>query len=175
MAHKKQIEFCISVKGTYPEYFTCKNVLDVGSMDINGNNRYLFTNCDYTGIDLGKGNNVDIVCPAHLFKGKYDVVISTNMLEHDKFYKDSLQAMVRLLTPSGMLIISARSKGGPEHGTAKHNPEASPFTLDYYKNMTKEIYYKNLDPEKNFSTWGMYEHKRGFDLYFWGIKKLSHE
>lgn len=48
MAHKAQITYCNQIKQLYPEYFIGKNVLDVGSMDINGNNRYLFTDCNYT-------------------------------------------------------------------------------------------------------------------------------
>ena len=53
MAHKAQREFCDSVRVKYPEMFKGKKVLDVGSLDNNGNNRFLFENCEYIGIDVG--------------------------------------------------------------------------------------------------------------------------
>ena len=42
MAHERQQEFCKKVKDIFPEYFKGVNVCDVGSLDINGNNHYLF-------------------------------------------------------------------------------------------------------------------------------------
>jgi hypothetical protein len=37
------VVFC---KNILPDFFINKRVLDVGSGDINGNNRFLFENCD---------------------------------------------------------------------------------------------------------------------------------
>jgi hypothetical protein len=87
MAHQAQIDYINSVKDNHPKFFKNKSVLDVGSMDINGNNTIHFTDCDYLGLDIGEGKNVDIVCPIHKFVSlyKFDVVISTEMLEHDKY------------------------------------------------------------------------------------------
>jgi hypothetical protein len=65
MAHKQQIEFCQKIKNSHSSFFSNKRVLDVGSLDVNGNNRYLFDNCEYTGIDIGNGKNVDIVWCEH--------------------------------------------------------------------------------------------------------------
>jgi hypothetical protein len=45
MAHQAQQDFCNSVRQLFPDHFRGKTVLDVGSLDINGNNRYLFTDC----------------------------------------------------------------------------------------------------------------------------------
>ena len=67
MAHEEQTVFCKGVKARFPEFFKWTKVLDIGSMDINGNNRYLFEGCAYIGCDLGDGENVDIVCPGHEF------------------------------------------------------------------------------------------------------------
>src|SRR3954470_10882706 len=61
VAHSQQIAFCQRVKALLPQHFTGKRVLDCGALDINGNNRYLFTDCEYTGIDVVGGPNVDIV------------------------------------------------------------------------------------------------------------------
>lgn len=90
MAHPQQKEFCLKVKSLFPECFDNVNVLDVGSLDINGNNQYLFTNANYLGLDIGPGPNVDIIKPVHIFAYQlqyheyFDVIISTEMLEHDR-------------------------------------------------------------------------------------------
>ena len=52
MAHKAQREFCDSVRNKYSDMFKGKKVLDIGSLDNNGNNRFLFDDCEYLGIDL---------------------------------------------------------------------------------------------------------------------------
>lgn len=60
------------------------NILDVGSMDINGTYRPLFScpNWIYTGMDLEAGKNVDIMGWENIKPYYYDVVISGQCLEH---------------------------------------------------------------------------------------------
>jgi SAM-dependent methyltransferase len=174
MAHKEQIDFCNSVKQKYSELFTNCKVLDIGSLDINGNNRYLFTNTDYTGIDIGKGNNVDIVCSGHLFKSanKFDIIISTECLEHDKYWKETLLNAYNLLNKDGLLLISCAAPGRDEHGTSTHASECSPFTNDYYKNISEEDFKQVFELDKCFSEYELKEaHETMHDLYFYGIKK----
>ena len=98
MAHGQQVEFCTKVKNLFPDFFVNKNVLDCGSQDINGNNRYLFENCQYLGIDLGKGPNVDVVCPMSEFKSEegYHTIISTEAFEHDKDFESCIRNVVDL-------------------------------------------------------------------------------
>lgn len=172
MAHKEQINFCERVKVRFPNDFNEKKVLDVGSLDINGNNRYLFNNCDYTGIDLAPGKNVDIVCPAHEFKGLYDTIISTEAFEHDTNIKDSFYNIVsNLLKPDGLFIFTCADEGRHEHGTKKHVPYDSPFTNDYYKNLSEKIVRELIDIDsffgKNFKFAQNFQTK---DLYFAGRK-----
>jgi hypothetical protein len=93
MAHKEQKEYCTKIKNQFPNYFENKKVLDCGSLDINGNNRYLFDNCEYIGIDVGHGKNVDVVSTIHEYRGineEYDFIISTECFEHDIFYKETI-------------------------------------------------------------------------------------
>ena len=174
MAHPEQREFCISVRNKFPSYFHNKSVLDVGSLDINGNNRYLFNDCSYIGNDIGSGKNVDLVIPIHKFYPfyLYDVVISTEMLEHDQYYFLSLKAMLRILKSPGLLIITAATKGRPEHGTINFKPEDSPYTNHYYRNITKKMLNDGLDFEKNFTEWKCIINHKACDIYFWGIKLL---
>jgi SAM-dependent methyltransferase len=153
MSHEAQIQFCQQVANKYPKHFIGVSVLDVGSADINGNNRYLFDNSNYTGIDIGAGRNVNVVCPVHVFpnrtKTKYDTIICTEMLEHDKHWEKSLQAMYNLLHHGGLLLLTAAGKNRAEHGTTRTSPEASPYTNDYYKNITPTMINSILNQNKN--------------------------
>ena len=145
MAHQEQINFCKSVKEFMPDFFKGVSVLDIGSLDINGNNRYLFDNYDYTGIDIGEGKNVDIVCKGHEFKPngghQFDVVISTECFEHDKYWRETVRNVIdNLLKSGGLFIFTCATTGRPEHGTKRTSPSDSPFTSkaedceDYYMN-----------------------------------------
>ena len=59
--HGQARDFTVFVKQILGDYFINKRVLDVGSGDINGNNRFLFENCEYDGNDVIQANNVTIV------------------------------------------------------------------------------------------------------------------
>jgi SAM-dependent methyltransferase len=177
MAHKEQIEWCELVKYAHPEYFVGTNVLDIGSLDINGNNRYLFEQCDYTGIDIGEGPNVDLVIEGHLHRtdkdNKYDVVVSTECFEHDKHWELTLNNVIKnLLSKGGLFLFSCAAPGRPEHGTKKTSPKDSPFTTDYYRNLSEEDIRSVLDCNKLFKEY-KFKTRTTFpqDLYFYGIKK----
>ena len=167
--HKEVKRFCLSVKNEHPEYFKNTDVLDCGSLDINGNNRYLFDNCNYMGIDIVEGKNVDIVTRVHEFKTdfQFDCVISTEMLEHDEYFADSLNAMFHCTKPGGLLLITAAGYGREEHGTHEMKPEDSPLTRDYYCNISVSMLLQGLDLTK-FSSYTISYFKT--DIRFAGIK-----
>ena len=148
--HKEVRRFCQSIQQQHPLHFKNADVLDCGSLDINGNNRYLFDNCNYMGIDIVKGKNVDLVTRVHDFKTtfQFDCVISTEMLEHDEFFSDSLNAMFNCTKPGGLLLITAAGHGREEHGTFEMKPEDSPLTRDYYCNVSVSMLLQGLDLTK---------------------------
>lgn len=176
MAHQQQQDFCRYVKELHPIYFNNCSVLDIGSQDINGNNRFLFHfDCaEYLGIDLNEGANVDLVASGHNFIGehRFDVVISTECLEHDKYWALTLQNIANnLLKSGGLFIMTCATTGRTEHGTTRTSPKDSPFTTDYYLNLTEEDFRQAIDIEKTFSTFEFKTNENPNDLYFWGIKK----
>lgn len=174
MAHKEQQDYCLSVKEIYPDKFKDCKVLDIGSLDINGNNRYLFTDYSYIGLDLGAGLNVDVVRSGHEYtsKTKFNVVISTECLEHDIFWKETLKNAYKLLKKGGILIFTCAAYGREQHGVVHANPECSPFTINYYGNISKEDVAEVFDFDKLFSNYEILErHDTMHDLYFYGIKK----
>jgi SAM-dependent methyltransferase len=169
--HAEQQRFFNTVKHFLPEYFYRTKVIDFGSLDINGNNRHFFEECEYTGVDLYQGRNVDIVGLAHEVELPYtpDVIISGEMLEHDRYWKKSLQRFQNSLTPQGLLLISCATVGRPEHGTHGTDVRDSPGTPDYYKNLTEEDFRNALDMSEFFK-FGYLGNATTCDLYFWGVK-----
>lgn len=182
MAHPEQKAFCEKVKALYPSYFDGKRVLDVGSLDVNGNNRFLYTNSEHIGIDVGPGNNVDIVCVAHEYNepdGSFSAIISTECFEHDMHYEKSLQNIVRLLASDGMFVFTCATTGRPEHGTRRSDggvnapllPLQGEDWADYYKNITEEDVRAAIDVDGTFKEYQFEVNPVAHDLYFYGIKK----
>lgn len=177
MAHPQQRKFCENVKLRYPNFFKNVKVLDVGSLDINGSNRDLFEDSEYTGIDVGEGKNVDIVCLGHKFNAPcnyYDTIISTECFEHDMFYEKTITNIIRMLKPGGLFIMTCATTGRAEHGTQRTTPFNAPLLTgewsDYYKNLTEEDIIK-IDGFKSTFPNGVFDTETEvFDLYFYGIK-----
>ncbi len=172
--HSNVINFVKGIQREFPNYFNNSQVLECGSLNINGSNRIFFKNCKYKGLDIVKGKDVDIVTKTHAFlegvSKIYDVVISTEMLEHDKFYSESLQTMFRLTKSNGLLLVTAAGEGRKEHGTTATSPADSPLTNDYYKNITVSMLQEGLD----FSEfkWFTINYQLAIgDIQFAGIKK----
>jgi SAM-dependent methyltransferase len=182
MAHERQQEFCMRVKSVFPEYFKGVNVCDIGSLDINGNNHYLFEDYSYMGVDVGRGKNVNVVCSGHIFMPiglqKYDLVISTECFEHDMYWDKTINNVCEnLVRPDGMFLFTCATTGRPEHGTLRSAPTDSPLTSsignewsEYYRNLTQEDIEAAIDLKKYFKIWRFSTDMESCDLYFWGIK-----
>lgn len=178
MSHKEQQEYCLKIKNRFSEFFIGKKVLDCGSLDINGNNRFLFEDCDYIGIDIGEGKNVDIVSIIHEFQAEkniFDFIISTECFEHDFHYEKSLIRIVELLKPGGMFLFTCATTGRAEHGTERSAKKDSPLTIgewsNYYKNLTEKDIRQVLNIEDIFSDFEFEIENVHKDLLFYGIKK----
>jgi SAM-dependent methyltransferase len=171
--------FTKHVKEVLPEYFVNKTVLDIGSADINGNNRFLFSNCEYIGNDVIPYINVDIVCVTSELPfnhSSFDVIVSTECFEHDMQYPASLKKVTELLKEDGLFFFTCATTNRAEHGTTRTDPSSSLTSQleswqDYYKNLTVEDIKKVIDCDKIFSYYEFYTNSRSCDLYFWGIKK----
>lgn len=184
MAHKEQHDFCLRVKEKLPQFFKNKRVLDIGSLDINGSNRDLFENCNYLGLDVGEGKNVDVVSVGHLFDGPdeyFDTIISTEVFEHDMYYEKTIQNIMRMLKPGGLFLFTCAAPGRPEHGTRRLGQDCAPLLLqiseewaDYYKNLSEEDVRKISNFNETFPD-GSFELNNihleiPADLYFYGVK-----
>ena len=98
--------------------------LEVGSCDVNGTVRQFFKG-DYVGVDRDEGPGVDQQVvpgePLPFDDDSFDVVISTEMLEHDMRPWKTVCEMARVLKPGGTMLLTAR--GYDERGAFHvHNP-----------------------------------------------------
>ncbi len=122
MCHVSVLEFFHN--NTEPGEFLGKAVLEVGSRYVNGSvrpfiERFLKPRL-YVGIDLEPGLFVDVVTPAEFIVNvfgvnRFDVVVSTELLEHVHNWRVVVNAMKLVLKPGGLIFITTRSRGFPYH------------------------------------------------------------
>lgn len=89
-------------------------VADIGSYDVNGTLKPIFSKHFYTGIDQCAGPNVDLVSDAHkleLANKSFDVVVSTSCFEHDEMFWLTFLEMCRIVKEGGLIYINAPSTG----------------------------------------------------------------
>ena len=177
MAHPEQAEFFSGVREHYPASFRGARVLEVGSLDINGSVRELFSNCDYTGVDLALGPGVDLACQGQLVEfptGHFDTTISAECLEHNPFWRETVANMLRMTRPGGLVLISCATTGRLEHGTTRTNPDASPFTSaenwTYYQNLDRSDLENGLNLDGWLADRGSWVNFITRDLYFIGVR-----
>ena len=178
MSHPEQLEFIQSVKKVFESNFSTAKVLEIGSLNINGSIRQFFDGCDYIGIDVGGGRDVDIVCGGHEYaapKESYDTIISCECFEHNPYWMETFINMHRMCKVGGLMIMTCATTGRAEHGTTRTTPLDSPLTLDwnYYKNLTENDFTKRLNLSDLFSKFKFDVDQEAYDLRFYGIKKSS--
>lgn len=178
--HGTVIEFFSLVKSKYPDYFRDKLVIEAGSLQINGSCRGHFDNCIYTGVDIASGLGVDLVSEFQNLKlpaESFDCVVSSECLEHNPEWKATLQMMVYLLRPGGLIVVTAGGPGRGEHGTLRTaDLFSSPLTCahseewaNYYRNIDKDMIREAIDCDATFSE---YEIRIvGTDIQMYGKKK----
>ena len=122
--HVEVREWLGELRKQHPEAFECDSVLECGSYNVNGSVRDLFAAVghptEYIGLDWRPGPGVDMVNLVHEYQpGRhFDTVISTEMLEHDPHWRESVQRMIDLVKPGGTLIITCAAPGRGEHELA---------------------------------------------------------
>ena len=182
MSHYQQLKF-VEISARYLEKAGnlksngFKKVLEVGSWDMNGSVKGLFPATEYIGIDVASGPGVDHVILGQEadFKSNYfDIVISCECFEHNKYWVETFSNMIRMLRPGGVLLITCASVVRGEHGTPRC---ANNYSLTSLK--LSDSYYQNLDKYdfmrtgllKNFSIYKFMNNLYTRDIYFIGIKQ----
>lgn len=115
-----------------------RDVIEIGSQDVNGSPREViapFGPRTYWGVDFCPGKGVDLVLDvskisSHFGPSSFDIVVSTETLEHAENWREAITEMKRVLRPGGILIVTARGPGFPYHGFPHDHWR---FTVDDFK------------------------------------------
>lgn len=119
-----------------------KTVLEVGARNVNGSAREVIEPMRplrYIGIDAEAGPGVDVVLRAEEICSikaveleprlltRFDLVVSTEMLEHCEDWRGAISCMKRHVGAEGVLIVTTRSPGFPRH---EHPGDYWRFTVE---------------------------------------------
>lgn len=108
------------VKETLPDVSGWR-VVELGSYNVNGSVRPLCESAkEYLGVDIRKGRGVDVVCDVSKGGlseryGHFDLVMSTETLEHVAEWRSFIHAAKMLCCGSGQIILTARGPGFKRH------------------------------------------------------------
>jgi len=178
MAHYQQNKFVDIVRMNYPDFFQNKQVLEIGSWDVNGNIRNKFLNCEYIGVDVTEGKGVDKIAEGQELDfptGHFDVVISCECFEHNRYWLETFVNMIRMLKPGGLCLVTCATIVRGEHGTKRRGRDASltseAYNEDYYVNLDKNDFLKRINLTNSFIKFQFFTNIYFKDLYFVGIKK----
>jgi len=125
-----------------------RRVIEFGSCAINGTLRPFVESLhpvEYIGIDIEKGPNVDIICDAEDVLDKFgresfDIVISTELLEHVKNWRKVISNMKNVCKPNGLILVTTRSYGFPYH--------AYPYDFWRYEPVDMQHVFSDCDIER---------------------------
>jgi SAM-dependent methyltransferase len=178
VAHPEQMEFVRAVRSAFPQAFANKRVLEIGSLDINGSIRSLFSGGDYTGLDVAAGPGVDIVCQGQNYDApdsSYDTVVCCEVMEHNPYWQETFRNMLRLCKPAGLVLMTCATTGRQEHGTTRTTPADSPLSIgigwDYYRNLEAHDFRAAADLSDCLSAFAFFSHLGSRDLYFVGFRR----
>lgn len=171
MSHPQQRDFFLRMKNLLPQYFNDVYVLEIGSLNINGTVRDFYEGGQHVGVDLAEGPGVDLVARGEELNfpdGTFDVCVSAECFEHNPDWEATFVNMVHMARQ--FVIFTCATIGRPEHGTSQAHPDCSPFTDDYYRNLTAED-FEHLPLDDWFAAYEFSVDYNACDLYFWGIKR----
>lgn len=130
-------------------------LLEVGSQDVNGSPREVIQPLNpgkYVGVDFTKGKGVDVVLDVsklaqHFGPASFDVVISTEMLEHAQDWRSAVDQMKTVLRVGGLLVVTTRSKGFPYHG---YPHDYWRYRIEHFQRIFSDMTIETLQNDPQF-------------------------
>ncbi len=128
-----------------------KCILEVGSYNVNGSVRdwiEKYTPSSYYGIDIVKQDKYvdEVICASSISNKwcrKFDIIISTEMLEHCEDWKAAVNGMKDALKYNGILIITTRSNGFPFHCP----PDRWRYSIEQFRDIFSDFYTISLESD----------------------------
>jgi len=120
------MEFIYTSFHNWKDDRTDLNVLEIGSLDINGSVRPMFKpfQSNYVGIDMQEGPGVDIVVDAAKFINfeAYDVIVCAEVFEHTPMWPQIVQNSYNNLVDGGIFIATMAGEGRYPHSAIDEHP-----------------------------------------------------
>lgn len=155
MCHPSVLSYVAAMLG--PEQVAGRWVLEVGSYDVNGTARSVlapYGPADYVGVDVAAGPGVDAVVECERLAEWavdtcWDVVVSTEMMEHVRDWQTCLRNMLEVVADGGLLLVTTRSRGFPYHPFPEDNWRYSVAAMgDLVELAGFEVLDLRADPEQ---------------------------
>lgn len=145
-----------------------EKVLEVGSLDVNGNVKEYVTFKNYIGTDMREGRNVEIVINGHNLTDKFekesfDLVICFDTFEHDDKFWLTLEQMKKVLKTGGYLIIGAPGRNCPQHDHPNDYWRFMPSSFEFFFEDMEDTYLEKQTDDQS--------HIFEDEIYGWGRKK----
>jgi len=111
------------VRNLTPKEVAGRKIIEIGACEVNGSLRPILESygpASYIGVDISEGTGVDVVCDAEKLlerfeKERFDIVISTEVIEHTRDWKRVISNIKNLCAPGGTILITTRSLGFHYH------------------------------------------------------------
>lgn len=142
------------------------NVIEFGSLNINGSARRLLPDASWFGVDLQAGPDVDLVADARnapLGTG-FDLCVCAEVAEHCREPMLLIDAAYRVLKPGGVLLFTAACDPRAPHSGVDGG---SVGAMEFYANIDPEELTESL---KQFTESYVEHHPDRGDVYAVGVK-----
>lgn len=137
--HREAIQFVARVITLYDLDKPGVRVLDLGGRDVNGTTRDLWAEPSrYVVVDIHEHPSVDIVCDAAdlSLDERFDVVTSTECLEHAERAEEIIRRAYEHLVPGGAFIATMAGPGRAPHG---QHGAVEPAEGEFYRNVEPDM------------------------------------
>ncbi len=130
-----------------------KRVLGIGEYDVNGSVRPFFAaSAEFVGIDSREGRGVDVVAEAKDYTASkpFDIVVSTEALEHSADLHDIPECAARNLVPGGIFILTAAGPDRPPHdvdGTGRQSGSYTAIDKKLLQSLLPDDLWENVTIE----------------------------
>lgn len=140
--------------------------LDIGGRDVNGTVHELLPGVAWTVLDIEAHPSVDIVADITTWRptGRYDIVLSTEAIEHIEAWHRIIAAGYAVLRHGGYMLVTGGSTGRLPHSCTGVVPVPDG---EYYGNVAPDE-LERVAREAGFSTVRVeYNPEPHFDVYMW--------
>lgn len=142
-----------------PEEVKGKRVIEVGSYNMNGSLQPIVKAWgpkEYVGVDIVPGPGVDVLCDAdevvkRFGKERFDVVISTEAVEHVRNWRTVISNLKNLCAPGGIILVTTCMPGHYYH---PHPDDFWRYTPDDFKRIFNDCTVESIESDPR--TLGVY-------------------